>query len=390
MANTALLSSALADISRLRKALIETGRAVGAGLADDVSTDFLMLIPEEVRLKVAALRASAEPTPTLVDQISEADWAAWDASGENALVVDKDGLSAEPTPAVTVEMVERACASWYGDEWSTGTKGDKMMLGHSMRRALEAALSLPQTREATQEKRGNFVAVTSPEPQLANYHTAIYEDDYKGLLIALCNQNGRYPWQAKAILDGLNGKRQSADEIQRLTALVTEISAILFDYVERCKALEASASPSPAAPAAETGVGDSGRRILMEGGRAYQLSADDYSTLMAHGLLASVPATGHYRLATEDEMRADPGSAGVNHAQAGAVLAVVLASLSALPLDMAWPRGRHARVEHDGFAGVVIGHYTTLEGKPGVVLQLHGARVVHVYGEKWLTGAGNV
>jgi hypothetical protein len=43
------------------------------------------------------------------------------------------------------------------------------------------------------------------------------------------------------------------------------------------------------------------------------------------------------------------------------------------------------RIEHDGFEGVKIGSYVTLEGKRGVVLQQIGTRVVHVYGEKWLT-----
>ena len=53
-------------------------------------------------------------------------------------------------------------------------------------------------------------------------------------------------------------------------------------------------------------------------------------------------------------------------------------------MAMAWPRGTRVRVEHDGFEGVVLGPYTTLEGKRGQVCQLAGARVVHVYGEKWL------
>lgn len=42
-------------------------------------------------------------------------------------------------------------------------------------------------------------------------------------------------------------------------------------------------------------------------------------------------------------------------------------------------------IAHDGFAGDIIGHYTTREGKRGVVVQQHGTRVVHVYGEKWIT-----
>jgi hypothetical protein len=73
--------------------------------------------------------------------------------------------------------------------------------------------------EPEKQVRGNFVAVTTDEPQINNWHTAIYEDDYKGLLIALCNQNGSYPWQVNAILAGLNGKREAADVLNALKAL---------------------------------------------------------------------------------------------------------------------------------------------------------------------------
>lgn len=46
-----------AEVERLRGALIQCGRAAGAGIADTVSTDFLMLVPREVEAKIAALRA---------------------------------------------------------------------------------------------------------------------------------------------------------------------------------------------------------------------------------------------------------------------------------------------------------------------------------------------
>jgi len=46
-------------------------------------------------------------------------------------------------------------------------------------------------------------------------------------------------------------------------------------------------------------------------------------------------------------------------------------------------------IEHDGFTGTVVGSYITREGKRGVVLQQVGTRVVHVYGEKWLTPSEN-
>ena len=48
-----------------------------------------------------------------------------------------------------------------------------------------------------------------------------------------------------------------------------------------------------------------------------------------------------------------------------------------------YPPKTRLHVKHDGFSGVVIGYYLTLEGKPGLVLQLDNAKVVHVYSVKW-------
>lgn len=44
------------------------------------------------------------------------------------------------------------------------------------------------------------------------------------------------------------------------------------------------------------------------------------------------------------------------------------------------------RIAYDGFQGTVVGHYTTREGKEGVVLQAVGSKVVHVYNKKHLEG----
>lgn len=52
-------------------------------------------------------------------------------------------------------------------------------------------------------------------------------------------------------------------------------------------------------------------------------------------------------------------------------------------LALQWPMGTSLSVAHDGFAGTVQGYYMTREGKPGLVLQLDDARVIHVYGTKW-------
>jgi hypothetical protein len=49
----------VADMARLRAALIEAGRNAGCLLSDDVSTDFLMHVPEEIRLKLAGAGRTA-------------------------------------------------------------------------------------------------------------------------------------------------------------------------------------------------------------------------------------------------------------------------------------------------------------------------------------------
>jgi hypothetical protein len=55
-----------AENERLRTALIDTGRNLGAGLSDEVSNDFLMLLPEEARLVKA--KADALPSSTETDR----------------------------------------------------------------------------------------------------------------------------------------------------------------------------------------------------------------------------------------------------------------------------------------------------------------------------------
>lgn len=178
-------------------------------------------------------------------------------------------------------------------------------------------------------KQGNFIAVTSDEPQLANFHTAIYEDDYDGLLIGLCNQNGNHPHQAQLLLNGLAGKRQSAETITALTARVAELEAALRGLVSAVSNMRVPQSRADAA-----------MQIMVTIGPALEA--------------ATAALAGH--AAAEGEAK-EP---------------------------VAWPRGTRIRVEHDGFEGVVLDPYTTLEGKRGQVCQLAGARVVHVYGEKWL------
>ena len=59
--------------------------------------------------------------------------------------------------------------------------------------------------------------------------------------------------------------------------------------------------------------------------------------------------------------------------------------LAALLVSASPPLGSRFRIEHDGFEGIVIGYYTRLDGKRGVVGQQIGTNIVHVYGEKWIS-----
>jgi len=58
----------VADNERLRSALIQCGRAAGAGLADTVSADFLMLVPGEVEAKIERLRARVAELEATVNE----------------------------------------------------------------------------------------------------------------------------------------------------------------------------------------------------------------------------------------------------------------------------------------------------------------------------------
>lgn len=48
---------------------------------------------------------------------------------------------------------------------------------------------------------------------------------------------------------------------------------------------------------------------------------------------------------------------------------------------MKWKRGDVVMVRYDGFVGVLLDPYTTLQGRRGWTVQLMNAKVVHVYGE---------
>lgn len=85
-------------------------------------------------------------------------------------------------------------------------------------------------------------------------------------------------------------------------------------------------------------------RIIEDNGVRYSLSEDAYTTLMAHGLLVRV-GEGTFRLSTEEELIADPGSAGVNHPHPAAVIGISRAMLATLEVvssthEFAWDAKR--------------------------------------------------
>jgi hypothetical protein len=49
-----------AENARLRAALIQTGNNIGAALSDQVTTDFLMHVPEEARMKIERLTSERD------------------------------------------------------------------------------------------------------------------------------------------------------------------------------------------------------------------------------------------------------------------------------------------------------------------------------------------
>lgn len=70
---------------------------------------------------------------------------------------------------------------------------------------------------------------------------------------------------------------------------------------------------------------------IWDGPNRYDLTADDQTTLMLHGLLRLV-VPGHYALSSADALRGDPGAVGVNHPEPAAVLAVIRSALAAQPV----------------------------------------------------------
>jgi hypothetical protein len=72
-----------------------------------------------------------------------------------------------------------------------------------------------------------------------------------------------------------------------------------------------------------------GWSAVVDRGKRYEIGPLQYTALMAQGML--VREASDFRLSTPEELRQDPGSAGVGQPNADAVLSVVRASLDAVP-----------------------------------------------------------
>lgn len=95
----------------LRQALIACGRHVGAFLVDDVSTDFLMNVPEEVRLKLSALSQS-----NVADRMREAGQFLLDRLVDHEVRMTSDADACEWFGHVTPAMARfRAALADQGD-----------------------------------------------------------------------------------------------------------------------------------------------------------------------------------------------------------------------------------------------------------------------------------
>lgn len=108
-AHPAAIIGLLDENDRLRAALIESGRNVGAILKETVSTDFLMDVPGEVRLVVAHLRQDHDLTKRLFHEERQkcSDMEIRACRAETALAALTSDLAAgEPVDSGDVEHLE--------------------------------------------------------------------------------------------------------------------------------------------------------------------------------------------------------------------------------------------------------------------------------------------
>ena len=76
--------------------------------------------------------------------------------------------------------------------------------------ASNAQATVAQRSSADSEQRWYAVDEVGND----NFATSIYEAGDKGLLVARCNQNGQYPWQAPSIIRGLAANKTARNEPQ--------------------------------------------------------------------------------------------------------------------------------------------------------------------------------
>lgn len=105
----------------------------------------------------------------------------------------------------------------------------------------------------------------------------------------------------------------------------------------------------------------------------------EINSATARGVVYSMACKEHQNLEAElKRRRVDKASSDLREVE-------YVPKLIISKLIEQYPPGTSLTAPHDGFAGTVIGYYHTCEGKSGLVLQQHGTRVVHVYGEKWFS-----
>jgi len=157
--------------------------------------------------------------------------------------------------------------------------------------------------------------------------------------------------RARAAADHLayHGSGTHAETVRRLT---DRIEALSRQIAER------SAAPDAVREALEPFASYAEKVDAHEGVGAHVLFPDDY--VIASGKVAGTITFGDLRKARA--ALSTPASSGWREAEAD------------------WPIGSSAVADFDDFNGTVQGYYRTREGKPGVVLQMHGKRITHVYG----------
>lgn len=109
------------EIARLRAALINAGRAAGAQMTDDVSTDFLMHVPDEIESRLSKPLSNAQSAPSQLGTVER--YLIWSNQHRAWWRANSAGYTVYVTAAGIYSKEEALDVSWKGrDGWESEQK----------------------------------------------------------------------------------------------------------------------------------------------------------------------------------------------------------------------------------------------------------------------------